>query len=174
MRDDENESLIDCMDLVAELRGGENYKKFIRQVLKPAYGVGKWKSRVALEKFSDYVLPSFEAFVLLSYENYYEYYNNKCDLDQEGLMMKQFKYTKDARLGGKNKGWSKEGIERYNELHKRIVDDRKPNESFDEDFLEEERQFLGKRKRAKSSHDEDVGLIMATNDLDNVTDVLAL
>ena len=87
--------------------------------------MAKWKSRVAIEKLSDFVLPLFEAFVLLSYENYYDYINSKCDLEQEGCQVKQFKYTSDARLGGRNKGWTKEGIERYNECHRHIVEDRK-------------------------------------------------
>ena len=78
--------------------------------------------------------------------------------------MKQFKYTSDARLGGKNKGWTKEGIERYNEFHRRIVEDRKRNVSFDEEFLEEERGFLGRKKRARLN--DDVGMMMVLNDLD--------
>ena len=118
-------------------------------VLKRGFGIVRWKQRCTNKKMSEFVKPSFEAFMLLAYENCYETYKK----DGLGGGPRKFKWTSDRKFSSRNKGWPDEAIVRYNDLHARIVVDRNENkDDFDVTFMEEmSKKYSKKRKPTENS-----------------------
>ena len=140
------------------------YILFCHYVLKYAYGVYKWKARVYNNPIVDFVTSSFEAFILLAYENCYELFNEDI---QGGNVERRYKYTSDSKLAGKYKGWPVKAIKRYNVIHSAVRLDRSKNKQFDENFIE----LMSEKKRAKRKRRViKVFEVEATNNFDDNID----
>jgi hypothetical protein len=122
------------------MRKSPDFDLYCDSIMKQAFGVIKWKSKVVQMEISKFVKPSFEAFCLLAYDNCYSaYVKDKSteevtnqDIDtRPNRTRKKFKYTSDSRLAGRNKGWPGEAINLYNELFEKVKKDRVENCGWD-------------------------------------------
>ena len=59
------------------------------------------------------------------------------------------KWTNDAHKASRHSGWAKEGIKRYNELKKLVIEDRKANVAMEVEYLKKKKEESLKRKRGK-------------------------
>lgn len=165
---DDDMRLPDCTDLISSLRRSKDYKLFCSTILRKAYGEHRWRKKERTHDVQAIVRPSFESFVLLAYENCYGTFKDCQSVDQIPAK-KNFKYTGDKSRCARNKGWGLAAIDRYNEFHSRIVEDRRINKCVDEEFFKETQERLcRKRKRVDVQVEEEVRL--AVNDIGEVTD----
>ena len=148
---DSEGTLSDLQDLLLNLRKAKGYGIFLDRIVGWAYGIHCWKEKIVNKKVSSFELPSFEAFVLLGYENCYDTY---MDEDQCGKKLKVFKWTASHMRSTKNQGWPEEAIERYNDFFKRIVADRglDTSRTFEEAFMMEMRDKYSSKKREKQKN----------------------
>lgn len=155
------------------MRKTYEYDTYCMRILKRAYGVTKWNSRVTEYKISDFVTPSFESFVLLCYENCYEAVEKAEKVEQnedsrsKGRTRKVFKWTSDARLTGRGRGWPSDAIRRYNTINEKVIESRRENTYWDENFLQDrklEKENKKKRKRTGEEGTNGVAEVVAVND----------
>jgi len=141
------------------------YKIFLRCFVKQVVGVFEWNDKIRNSSIShDKIFtPSDEAFALLLIENSEKRWldifkkNNyqvptprKQSIDgKQKVVISDVKprYTEGGikysnQEESKSKGWSKEGIIRFNTLHQKVKDDRKKHPDFNKSFREEELQIL--------------------------------
>jgi hypothetical protein len=147
--------------LEMEMRtNSKQYIQFVTRMLPPVYGKEIWNEVAGKSKLSDFVTASQEAFALLLYKNGYEAWSwvlsdSSSSSDSDGIgapVGPPFKYTSRSktRVGGRNSGWTMEGLTAFNTLYGMVVKDRTDNgEVFDEALLKyyEERNTK-KRRRA--------------------------
>ena len=81
---------------------------------------------------SKWISRSMEAFAIICYENYYRMVES--DVNGESYQNKPV-YTADGRGKPKNQGWSKEAIQRYNQLLDYAGLDRKINQLTEKEYL---------------------------------------
>ncbi len=163
------------LDEFKELRNDEEvFALFVNRFVKRTYAT-KWKSKVfedTTKKVSDIITVSDEAFIVLTLENNWERWldiNNKSKNNyttstrgkttsyQCNIMPKYtFINTKGTRDGLQNvpwKGWSNEGILRFNEICKTVKEDRKHNLAVDKlivSYTVPEERSKHARKRRKT------------------------
>ena len=91
---------------------------------------------------------SDEALGKLCYENYLS-----CTLDKLKGVEKPSdpKWTKDGKGASKNQGWSQEGIKRFNEICKKVNQDRKEHGDVDDKYLQDKKKELTDGKQAKKA-----------------------
>ena len=132
--------------------------------------VGKqhWNAKVSVLLISDFVTFSDEAFALLLIENSWDTWkkavqDEKSNVDasnarRRGVNGLQTKYTCNGAKVRANGGWRKEGHQRFRELKKEVIEDRKNEKaaivkgetSFESVFLENERQICPRRGKAQT------------------------
>lgn len=143
---------------------------FVRSISKKSL----WAKRVAqANKEEDISTVSDEAFALLAYENNIERWTDIYSKDPNALLprlgsgkKKQYteslvptKYTRGGiqygsqqmDIGGRfdGKGWSNEGIMRYNELYDQVMQDRKQHPKFFESYADYYKTKYNKSKPNK-------------------------
>ena len=146
IQDDENskETVIAKMkaliDLAADAEGFENMRKcpehkevfftFVNICLVHFCSSMKWRYAAYNTLLSDIFTESDEAFAMLLLENNATDYKQMVLLDKK-LTRKEArpKYTKDPNMTKKFKGWSKNGIKRYNNLVQVVKKNRKCSHS---------------------------------------------
>ena len=150
-----------------ELRSNrEAFFAFMQHFLKQCY-IRKWTTKLSNAiKISSILTVSDEAFVLLILENNWDRWmdlNKKSDnkyvpskRGSENPIVSDVKpmYTNiNGRAGSNevNRGWSKEGIKRFNVLCGMVKEDREENEDGDKELLEQMKPLIKtqSRKRAK-------------------------
>jgi hypothetical protein len=161
----------------------EAYTVFFEHFVPCAVGKTEWErcigeaGTITESKDSFLSTVSDEAFALLllenSYERWFDLYtsNDGNVMQQRGVKQRRFesdvptlytrggiKYDKYLSKEGERKGWSDEGIIRFNELFKLVKKDRKDNSNFDVDWLEARKTKqaaknagVSKRKRTRVS-----------------------
>ena len=156
------ESLPNIKEVITKLRSdGDTYGKFCKMIMPRAYGISKWKAKVTEKPIQGFMSKSFEAFVLLAYENV------MYSVTSEGNST-TYKYTKNNNnMTGRNNGWSFEAIDRFNELHGRIERDRIDHPGFDDDFLKKQKEDLYGKKR-KNQNDCLENKRVALNDFSKI------
>ncbi len=136
--------------------------QFCQRFLKCVVGEQKWNSKHLVEPIRDFVTPSDEAFVILVLENNCSVWVDMWDKDNMKesnvvpLWTNGGQNKKDRNNGstGKHKGWSNEGVNRFNQLMVGVMRNRKNFPNFDTDLLQkwqEERQENGKKKKHKKT-----------------------
>ena len=114
------------------------------QLLPAVVGTTTWERRVAVQKNSEFMTVSDVAFCLLALENNWDYWVKLASIDPtstpEEIMNSRTtyptaKWTSSPEMSGKNTGWSKEGLQRFNALCQAEAKDREENSSVDFDFL---------------------------------------
>lgn len=134
-----------------ELRKDKNnaYTWFLSNFGAILCGRKTWKDYFSIKEVSAFMTPSDEALGLLIMHNSYHYWTGQHeDIVQRIWVPKKGKkycqanpsnrprYTHDKTQKRRLGGWSKEGIQLYNQLLKEVVEDRKINQSFETTFLQ--------------------------------------
>jgi len=146
------------------MRGKPDYITFLRRFVKQVVGAHEWNSRLMDPKLDPDKLftPSDEAFALLVLENNYirwldifEQNNHKMPLparqEPDQQVKKKFlsNVPPEFTSGGnkfhsppknRTKGWSKDGIDRFNQHYQQVLRDRRDYPSFNEEFITNERK----------------------------------
>jgi hypothetical protein len=168
------------LNMILELSKNEEiYMWFLGNFLKHCIGAKNWNRAHLRQPVSKYCTPSSEALVLLIVDNSYDRWIDQ--LENEEKSRKNWapaKYTNAgiSQRGGvatskRGKGWSDDGIKRFNELLKMVHEDRKSRVVFE----------LGLQKKLKDENSvkrwniekvdkkivEDIEEVVAGNDFDN-------
>ena len=154
-------------NIISQLRTHRDYYGpwfFDKIVVSIVVGKSNWIRVRKTERFSNLVTVSDEAFALLVLENGYAYWLDKFKKYGTGSKINdEFKYTKRENQGSQTKGWTKDGIDRYNVLCKLVKEDRDKtgNEEFDRFFYEAMMNRYGsnterKRKVTNIRYDDEV------------------
>ena len=150
------------MDLqqVLQMRSEGNvmYYDFINFFVSAVIGKMNYKKKSCSFVLSKYATVSDEAFALLSLENNYETWIDMGLTGNTKTSKVPRKYTNGGKVQGKvgtskhNKGWSDEGLHRFNELFDLVEKNRNLPfaHQFEEDFRKWcEEKALGKRKKVE-------------------------
>ena len=95
------------------------------RLLHAVVGTTTWDRMVAVQKVSEFTTVSDVAFCLLALENNWDYWakvasiNPMCTPEaniNNCITYPATKWTSSPIIGGKNAGWSKEGLQRFNAL----------------------------------------------------------
>ena len=155
------------------LRSGQCFDTFLRMFVKPVVGAIAWNKRITQQdlKHDKLCTPSDEAFALLVLENNWErwvdiYQNNGYEIHMPKRMGASWKkaFYSNVKLrwteGGhvykehleseevrkrRSKGWSTEGLHRFNKLYNRVIADRQSNPLALTEFIRLERGILHQR-----------------------------
>ena len=81
------------------------------------------------------------------------------------------KFTEDYHKAGRCKGWNVEGLKRFNELCKKVREDRAANAAFEDQYLadmreQEELRYLTKKRRRSGDRPVEVEDVIPENDFD--------
>lgn len=163
------------------------YRFFLTRFVKAVVGVAEWKIRVLQDNFdpNNLCTPTDEAFALVYYENVHDrlldifkkngnqppnnrkkgrkrlYYSDVPTLYTEGGIM-----FKDPSKKQKSKGWSIDGLKRFNELVRKVREDRKKFPDFMKTVIESERNRLQPDDSAPTpSNKKQKEIILIENDL---------
>jgi hypothetical protein len=109
---------------------------------------------------SEFTSVSDVAFCLLALENNWNYWVKVASIDpavtpEDSLNNRNTypatKWTSSPVIGGKNTGWSKEGLQRFNELCLAEAEDRNVNSTVDYNFLVKKQHENSARSKAKNT-----------------------
>ena len=154
----------------------EAYGHFCDRILPCVIGKMAWSKDVYSKEISKIATPTDKAWALLLLENSWDLWHQMAEyeLKAETLPKEQrvkTKWTSTAISAGKYEGWGDDGIPRYNELVKKVREDREQHKSFDAMFLEKKREERAlkmmsskKRNRSNDSMDEN-HVVCIENDL---------
>ena len=154
-----------------ELQASNHYNEFFRIFVRAVVGSSEFQGRIVDDRreADNLCTPSDEAFAHLVLENNYDRWldifiqnKNQAPVPKKkfGNPEKQFysdvkpkytaggiKYNDESILeSSKSKGWSVEGIKRFNELYQKIIDDRKEHKTWMNNFIRRERRRLENEK----------------------------
>ena len=110
------------------------------QLLPAVVGTTTWERRVAVQKITKFTTVSDVAFCLLALENNWDYWVKVASIDPtstpEDFLNNRTtypatKWTSSPVIVGKNTGWRKEGLQRFNALRQAEAKDREENSSVD-------------------------------------------
>lgn len=149
--------------LVSGRRNTEGFHLFCDVFLSRVVGVTEWRESCTSVFVTDMASVSDEAFAILCIENYWdewanknvEEYKSEVAFDATTNTRKKRKttwgiYTKGATGSRRYGGWSAEGLERFNVLYEKVVQDRRDNAAASNVLYKtycEQREDSGKKKR---------------------------
>lgn len=156
---DDFPALKDIMDMRKDTNGAYS-KFFCLHMLRPVVTEKAWKAISHRQKLShkDFVTVTDESFALVILENNWTLWTEQGEDSGATAAMFPPKYTGEAKVAGRNKGWSLEGKKRLNLLTGNVREDRAmPHASvFEDAFLEarKTKKFtIVKRKPAELGSD---------------------
>lgn len=136
-----------------DLRLNENvFEIFCDKILRCVVGKLVWRERICHELVSVIATPSDEALALLILENSWDRWEQIYDLDGDHKNAKiQTKWTSDPQHASPFSGWNLEGRERFNELRRLVINDRKGTycQRVEEHFREKKQERSSNKKRKK-------------------------
>lgn len=149
---------------IREEGSNEIWKEYVELCLYPTIAQQKFKSKHKKEFLSDFVTPYDEAFAVLTLENNIEEWIFQC-LNQGKRGKDLTRYTGIGyKKDGKKKGWSKEGLRRFNTICDKIEDVREKTISKDkEQWIQNvwkegggrENEGMPSNRRMQEKEDED-------------------
>jgi hypothetical protein len=171
------------------LRGNATrYTEFVDRMIRAVNGKSRYDPSSSTTLLDDLVPPSQEAFALLLYKNGYEnwlwMHNHACmtsdgsdvtvgENDEVGCP--SYKYTRRrGDLTSRNGGWTREGMNLFNELYRKVRADRlNDNGAFAKVYREHKARLLigKKRKRGCTTRQEAVAV---SNDLEELWEAAAV
>ena len=135
------------------MRGSAVGWAFLCHHLLPAVvGTTTWDQKVAVQKMTEFTTVSDVAFCLLALENNWDYWVKVASIEDDSSTRTTYpttKWTSSPVMSGKNTGWSKEGLQRFNELCQAEATDRVENAAVDFDFLVKKQQENNARHKQK-------------------------
>lgn len=177
----ESETVIPLEDFLEKRKNTDAMIYFCNAFLSCVVGKKLWNSSVSTMPMSRIASPSDEAFGYLIVENLYDAWKlqkekeNNPDyaerktgggLGEDGRRQPILgKYTKSKyKRAGKFGGWSREGLERFNELYLEVQEDRKDNgDLFEREFGKRNQKPVEVAKRRRG--DEGLEPVKIADDL---------
>jgi hypothetical protein len=146
---------VPSLEEIQELRESVVGWIFLCNRLLPAVvGTTTWERRVAIQQVSEFTTVSDVAFCLLALENNWDYWQHVASVDptmNNRTTYPATKWTSSPVIGGKNTGWSEEGLHRFNELCQLEAKDREENSSVEYEFLvKKQRDNIARNKQSKT------------------------
>jgi hypothetical protein len=161
---------------------GDSYLDFCENFMPCICTDEEWKRHSKNSRASEFIMPTLEAFGIVTYLNGYEVWKNRFktpDEDVSGMTTegtseddnsgdtRYFKFTGNARGSKKYAGWSPTGMQLYNKIAEELVEQRRNEDSgikFDDRLLE---RLSTKRKRT-TGYGESHATPRATNNLEKL------
>ena len=143
-----------------------NYTEFADRMVRAVYGKSRYSPGSSTTLFEDLVSPSQEAFALLLYKNGYEnwvWMHNHASMTSDGSddtgetgdeeACPHYKYTKrTGDFTSRNGGWTREGMELFNDLYKKVKEDRQSdNGAFGIVYREHRVCLCGKKRKRRTT-----------------------
>ena len=146
-----------------------NYTEFADRMIRAVHGKSRYGDKAATQELSNLVSVSQEAFTLLLYRNGYDnwvYMHNELVTSDESTCPR-YKYTERTNdLTSRNGGWSNEGMTVFNELYKKVQDDRRQNQgAFDASYKAHRIETMRYKKKRKQPIQGDLEVVVACDDL---------
>jgi hypothetical protein len=145
------------------------YTEFADRMIRAVYGKTRYSPSSSITLFDDLISPSQEAFALLLYKNGYEnwvWMHNHACLTSEGSDdtvggeggneedCPKYKYTKrTGDFTSRNGGWTRDGMNLFNEPHNKVKTDRQANNGAFSKVYREHRACLSGKKRKRKNTD---------------------
>jgi hypothetical protein len=143
------------LEKIKKMRGSPvGWVILCNRLLPAVVGTTTWERKVAVQKITEFTTVSDVAFCLLALENNWDYWVKMASIEDDSNTHNTYpttKWTSSPVLSGKNTGWSKEGLERYNELCQEEATDRVVNSAVDFDFLLKKQQENNARHKQKKT-----------------------
>jgi hypothetical protein len=167
-----NENGTNSIDLHRVLEGRRNrdtFHWFLDHIAAPIVGTAVADKVKSVQKPSEWLSRSLEAFSYLCLENYFQMTKNQLENKSDSHTY-QALWTKDGRGKRKNQGWSQDGIRRYNVLCEQVRVDRENFKLEDGIYLNaklQEKQSLEMerlKRRQERNEKRDQGLEAAEDD----------
>jgi hypothetical protein len=148
----EQANLLKSSELRNDPLEGEYYMDLLDVLLKTEVGATKFKENRCKRRLSEWFTITDEAFLLLCVENYWQQWHCKWIVKRSGPPANEARAHEvmNPRYTGKTRGtkrsWSREGMERFNNLAVLVYNDRRErDEDFDQWFLREMIESYGNR-----------------------------
>ena len=153
------------------LNRSDHYTEFADRMIRAVQGKARYGDKAANTLFSALVSPSQEAFTMLLYINGYENWvwmknssGTSDDTETDGCP--GYLYTaRSSELTSRNGGWSKSGMQKFNQLYKKVREEREKDDSnFEKEYME---HWNGMRKgrRKRKWDNTQVQSMMISDDL---------
>lgn len=153
-------------DILKLHREEEHYTMLAKEFVRIVVGKNKWKIHCFRENLSKFCSASGEAFCLLTLENNYARwcamvesgnYGDKDHTAPPPLYTNAGKTNRPIGMAKPFQGWSVEGYERFNELHKLVKHDRArtTREEFEDKLQSILAEENSKRRKAKIDEEDD-------------------
>jgi len=153
----------------------EAYGHFCDRILPCVIGKMEWSKEVYSKEISKIATPTDEAWALLLLENSWDLWHQMAEYELKAEKLPKelrvkTKWTSTAISAVKYEGWGEDGIPRYNELVKKVREDRGQHKSFDAAFLEKKREeraskMMSSKKRNRDGSMDDNHVVCIENDL---------
>lgn len=153
-------------DILKLHRDEEHYLMIAQEFIRIIVGKTKWKHQCFRDNISTFCSASGEAFCLLTLENNYARWCSMVDSGDYGdkehtapppLYTNAGKTNRNIGMAKPFQGWSVEGYERFNELHKLVRVDRanRTRVKFEEKLREILAEENSNRRKTKISEEDD-------------------
>lgn len=162
----ENKYFPTMEDILKLHREEEHYLMIAKEFVRIIVGKSKWKHQCFRDNLSKFCSASGEAFCLLTLENNFARWCGMVDSGNYGdkdhtapppLYTNAGKTNRNIGMAKPFQGWSVEGYERFNELHRLVRQDREKKKR--EEFEDRLRAILAeensKRRKTKIEEDDD-------------------
>ena len=159
---------------VIDLRKNTNaaYEEFCDLLLPSVVGKVKWKRNAHQKLLSQFITPTDEALCLLLLENNWDRWKDIAHgKTKDNLALTKFTADGKGSQAQEFKGWSDAGYERFNELCRNVIADRRSSVGveFEKAYLKLKRDvFAGKRKVTKRGGTKNGSTIEIVDDLDDL------
>jgi hypothetical protein len=158
------------------------YTDFADRMIRAVHGKSRYGQASETTDFDTLISKSQEAFTLLLYENGYNNWvwasrNNQATSSDSGSdtggnttdsRCPGYGYTERGKdtLSSRNGGWSRKGMERFNELYRRVREDRMADEGAFERVYRRHREVKSRtRKKRKRGSEYPLQVLTISDDL---------
>jgi len=152
-----------------------HYELFLRTFVKPVVGINTWNEKLKKPDTTPNNLfsKSDEAFAMIVLDNNYEYWselfiengnsipssnrkrkmnesNNGKDLTKKPKYTDSYLFNKKSSSGKQGKGWSEDGINKFNQYCRQCFEDRSNFPTLNKNFLKKEQERLFQKQNSKN------------------------
>jgi hypothetical protein len=145
------------------------YTDFADRMIRAVHGKSRFSDKATTKEFGNFISVSQEAFALLLYRNGYDnwvYMHNELVTSDESTCPR-YKYTeRTVDLTSRNGGWSHDGMTLFNQLYRKVQEDRrKDHGDFDKMYKEHWIEMTRYKKKRKQPNGADLQIVVACDDI---------
>jgi hypothetical protein len=173
-------------EIEASMRGDRlQYTEFTDRMIRAVHGKSRYSEKAANTLFGSLVSPSQEAFTMLLYKNGYQkwVWMHNGSLSSEASEASNgdasdgtpgYIYTaRTSDLTSRNGGWSRMGMLKYNELYKKVKEDRvADNGAFDSEYMMHWLEKNRSKRKRRRDNDSQLRSLTVSDDLGDLLGAL--